>query len=301
MRWLYHALPRSQADALLADATAELRPASLAHEGFVHASYLPEAEASARLYVTDDPVALLIDPRRVPHRVEEAPTPRGPMPHVHGPVPRDAIVAALELDDLGERDQVVGTRFGFVAFEGMTLLDLVGVLDPVSRIASMGFDPESTCEVVSGTLGTSVWEGAGARLSVAKVRPNLGGYDVVILPGGPGAHSLVRDTAFLRWLEAYPENRLAASVCTGALLWAAAGRLKDKRATTHASALDDLRGLGAEVSDTPPRLVADAGTLTAGGVTAGLDLGLELARRFAGAEAAQKIARQMELPGGFGR
>jgi transcriptional regulator GlxA family with amidase domain len=53
------------------------------------------------------------------------------------------------------------------------------------------------------------------------------------------------------------------------------------------------------VSDVPPRLVADTGTLTAGGVTAGLDLGLELVRRFAGEEAAHKIARQMELPRGF--
>ena len=300
MRWLYHALPRSQATALLADAASELAPATV--ESFVHASFLPQVEASARLYVPHDPVALLIDPRRVPHRVEVVSTPRGPMPHIHGAVPRDALVGALELGELSGQaaDQVVGTRFAFVAFEGMTLLDLVGVLDPVSRIASMGFDPESTCEVVSGTLGTSVWEGAGARLSVAKVRPNLGGYDVVILPGGPGAHSLVRDTAFLRWLETYPPNRLAASVCTGSLLWAAAGRLRGKHATTHASAFDALRGLGAQVSDTPPRLVADTGTLTAGGVTAGLDLGLELVRRVAGEATAAAIARQMELPAGFG-
>lgn len=305
MRWLYHALPRSEATALLADALSELRPAAL--ESFVHASYLPQAEASARLYVKGDPVALRIDPRRVPHRIEVVTTPRGAMPHLHGPVARDALVGLVELADLAgppsetTPDEVVGTRFGFVAFEGMTLLDLVGVLDPVSRIASMGFDPASTCEVVSGTLGTAVWEGDGARLSVAKVRPNLGGYDVVILPGGLGARALVKDTAFLRWLETYPTNRLAASVCTGALLWGAAGRLKDKRATTHASALDALRGLGVEVSDASPlpRLVADTGTLTAGGVTAGIDLGLELVRRFAGEEAAQAVARQMELPAGY--
>ena len=294
MRWLYHALPRRLALPLL-EKTDPLAPGSLALEGFLHASYRDVAKSSAELYVKDDPVVLRIDPRRVPSRIEEASTPRGPMPHVHGPVPRDAVVEMLDLDALGRApDGVVGTRFAFVGFEGMTLLDLVGALDPVSRIGSMGFDRTTTCEVVCGTLGTSVWEGSGAKLGAARVRPNLAAFDVVVLPGGPGAKSLTKDTAFLRWLASFPENRFIASVCTGSLLWAAAGRLKQRRATTHASAMDDLEALGA-IPMRGARLVEGDGVLTAGGVTAAIDLGLALVERFAGANARDAIATQMEV------
>jgi len=295
MRWLYHALPRKDAIVALAK-TDPFAPGSLDLEGFVHASYRDVARASAELYVPDDPVVLRLDPRRIPCRIDEADTPRGPMPHVHGSIPRDAIVELVELAALTDSpDYVTGTRFAFVAFEGMTLLDLVGALDPVSRIAGMGFDATSSCEVVAGTLGTHVWEGCGAWLGASRVRPSLGEFDVVVVPGGPGAKLLTRDTALLRWLATFPPNRLAASVCTGSLLWAAEGRLKKKRATTHASAMDALENFGA-FAQRGARVVADEAVLTAAGVTASLDLGLELVARFTDVATRQAIARQMEMP-----
>lgn len=292
MRWLYHALPRTAAGLALGG-TAPLSPKSLETEGFVHTSYRDVARASADLYVSDDPVLLRIDPRRVPSRIEVVSTPRGPMPHVHGPIPRDALLEVVELAEVVTApDSVTGTRFAFVAFEGMTLLDLVGALDPVSRISSMGFDSTSSCEVVAGTLGSDVWEACGSRFSATRVRPNLGEFDVVVLPGGPGARALAKDTALLRWLSTFPDNRLSASVCTGSLLWAAEGRLKSKRATTHASAMAALEALGAIPE--PSRLVSDVGVLTAGGVTSAIDLGLALVERLVDTETRQAIARQME-------
>ncbi len=58
---------------------------------------------SARLYLpaSADPVVLQIDPRRLDVPVTVVETPRGPMPHIHGAVPADAIVGTLELDELG--------------------------------------------------------------------------------------------------------------------------------------------------------------------------------------------------------
>ncbi len=294
MRWLYHVLPRSQASL----SKGSYAPASLAEEGFVHASYQPLAEESARLYVEDDPVALRIDPRRLPVPVVEADTPRGPMPHIHGPVARDAIAGVVEIQALADApDRVRGTRIGFVAFEGMTLLDLVGALDPLSRIRSMGFDDSSSCEVIAGTLGSAVWEGHGAKLRVQRVRPSLAEFDLVVLPGGAGTRQLVKDTAFVRWLGTFPSNRLATSVCTGSLLWGAAGRLRGKRATTHASAMGDLAGHGAQA--VRARVVDEGQLVTAAGVSAAIDLGLHLALRLEGPEVARRIAEQMELPEGF--
>lgn len=90
-------------------------------EGFVHCSFLPEVEETRRLYFAGKKTEVLaIDPRRVP-RIEFASTPRGPMPHVWGDIVPDAVRESNE-DAIGE------TKFGFVAFRGMTLLDLVGMV-----------------------------------------------------------------------------------------------------------------------------------------------------------------------------
>lgn len=98
MRWLYHLLPRHLP---LDDPYA---PASLAAEGFVHCSYKPAVAESARLHFPPGAAldVLQIDPRRLELRVEDADTPRGPMPHVFGPIPRRAVVARLPLSALDD-------------------------------------------------------------------------------------------------------------------------------------------------------------------------------------------------------
>jgi uncharacterized protein (DUF952 family) len=72
-------------------------PPSLAQEGFVHCSYLPSLAESARLYFPPDVElrVLEIDPSRLGCEVRVVATPRGPMPHVHGAIPRAAIVRSF--------------------------------------------------------------------------------------------------------------------------------------------------------------------------------------------------------------
>ena len=228
-----------------------------------------------------------IDPRRVGARIELAQTPRGPMPHVFGPIPKDAIRTGGD-----HEDAVRGTRFGFVAFKGMTLLDLVGIHDPISRIAKMKFDPTTTCEIIAGHEG-DLWLEDGARLSAARIRPPLYEFDVLVVPGGLGTRELETDRKFIDWLRTFPENRLAVSVCTGSLLLGAAGRLVGKRATTHYTSMDRLADHGA--TPTSERVVDEGSVITGGGVTSALDVGLHVVREIAGEEIASKIARQMEM------
>lgn len=96
MRWIYHLT--------FADTPVPPRyaPASLAAEGFVHGSYRDAVRESARLYFPADRalVAWQIDPRRLDAPVEEAVTPRGPMPHIHGAIPAEAVRAVIPLNDL---------------------------------------------------------------------------------------------------------------------------------------------------------------------------------------------------------
>ena len=96
VRWLYHVLA---GDVPPGDYYS---PASLAQEGFVHCSFRDAVAESARLYFPAGArlSVLQIDPRRVGCEVRVVDTPRGPMPHVHGAIPRAAIVRTLSLDQL---------------------------------------------------------------------------------------------------------------------------------------------------------------------------------------------------------
>lgn len=75
------------------------------------------------------------------------------------------------------------------------------------------------------------------------------------------------------------------------MLLAASGLTAGRRATTHRFAIEDLRASGAEIVDA--RFVDDGDLVTAGGVTAGLDLSLHLVERFAGPEIAEKVTLEI--------
>ncbi|HEY8075581.1 MAG TPA: DUF952 domain-containing protein, partial [Labilithrix sp.] len=181
MKWLFHLARREE---IVWGADGRYAPASLAREGFIHASYKDAVAESARLYFEDgaDIRVLAIDPRRLDKPIEIATTPRGDMPHVRGPIPADAI-KLVGLDDVETYpDVVTGTRIGFLAYAGMTLLDLVGPLDALSRIASMGFDPDTTCEVTSVGPSERVWAACGLEVTTSSVRPALDKFDVLVIP-----------------------------------------------------------------------------------------------------------------------
>jgi putative intracellular protease/amidase/uncharacterized protein (DUF952 family) len=280
MRWLYHVVgPGTRA--LVRD------PA-----GFVHCSFQPDLAETMRLHFAGAHglTLLRIDPRRVGDVRLEA-TPRGPMPHVYAEVSADAVTTV----DMGSElpDAVTGTRFAVVGFARMTLLDLVGVLDPLSRIASMEIDRTATVTVVSAT--EEVWDSCGARFVASAVRPPLDAFDVLVVAGGPETRTLERNEAVIDWLRSFPSNRITASVCTGALLLGAADRLRGARATTHHASLDALARFGATAVP-HERVVRDGQVFTAGGVTAAIDLGLTLVEHIYGAEARARIAARMEYP-----
>lgn len=106
--------------------------------------------------------------------------------------------------------------------------------------------------------------------------------DLVVVPGGgwddrdrPGAWSEARDGGLPSAFGALSDVGVTiASVCSGGMLLSEAGLLEGRPPVTRASVLDDLRESGADVRDAR---VVDAGSiLTAGGVTAGLDLAVHL-------------------------
>jgi uncharacterized protein (DUF952 family) len=105
VRWLYHVLG---ADAAVGD---PFSPPSFVQDGYIHCSFRDRAAESARLYfAANAPLRVLqIDPRRVGCEVRVVETPRGPMPHVHGAIPRAAISRELTIDQLAAApDEIAG-------------------------------------------------------------------------------------------------------------------------------------------------------------------------------------------------
>lgn len=125
--------------------------------------------------------------------------------------------------------------------------------------------------------------------------------DLVLVPGGGwndraerGAFGEVQRGDLPRRLaELHAAGTPLASVCTGGMILAAAGVLDGRHATTHRSALEELRATPG-VTAVEDRVVDTGDVLTCGGVTSGLDLALHLVEREKGADAAQLVANEME-------
>ena len=120
--------------------------------------------------------------------------------------------------------------------------------------------------------------------------------DVLIVPGGNVGAEVRRDDV-IRWIaDTAASTRVTASVCTGALLLAAAGLLDGKRATTHWEDIEQpRRDFPAVRVEAGPRWIDEGEVVTSAGISAGLDMSLHLVRRLAGPEVASMTARQMDF------
>jgi cyclohexyl-isocyanide hydratase len=181
-------------------------------------------------------------------------------------------------------------KVGFVIYDGMTALDFIGVYDPVTRLKTMGFIPRLEWDVCARS--GAVKDGTGLQFTPTKIGEPLGGYDMVVVPGGYGSRKLMDDAGFIEWLKTARASKFKVSVCTGALLLGAAGFLKGKTATTHRTAFKELGRFCSSVVDR--RIVDEGDVITARGVTSSIDLGLYLCEKLAGREAKERIRQQMD-------
>jgi transcriptional regulator GlxA family with amidase domain len=182
-------------------------------------------------------------------------------------------------------------RTEILLYDGFDDLDAFG---PFEVLSGAGLDTRFVTLEPRDAVASS----HGARVIPDGV---LGEPDLVLVPGGgwnDGKPAGARAEAERGDIPAALARRHAAggrvgSVCTGAMLLAAAGLLSGRPATTHHSALDDLRAAGADVR-ADERVVDDGDIVTAAGVTSGIDLALHLVREARGETVARAAAREIE-------
>lgn len=120
--------------------------------------------------------------------------------------------------------------------------------------------------------------------------------DLLLIPGGQGTRAEVNNETLLDWISICAEGcTWVTSVCTGALLLAAAGPAKGKRVTTHWGFIEDLRkrGEASEVLE-DVRYVRDGNVVTSAGVSAGIDMSLWLIGQIHGERHALAVQKGME-------
>jgi len=188
-------------------------------------------------------------------------------------------------------------QIAIILYPGFDEFDAIGPYEVLCAAAESG----AGFEVSLVTLEPTAEIVASHGLSV---RPDGlladGRWDLVIVPGGgwnaskpAGARIEAQRGALPAALADLASAGVPlASVCTGAMLLAAAGLLRGRPAVTHHGALPELAEAGAEVIDA--RVVDDGNIVTAGGVTSGIDLALWLVQRHAGAEVAERVAARLE-------
>jgi transcriptional regulator GlxA family with amidase domain len=201
------------------------------------------------------------------------------------------------------KEQFEASVIGVIVYEGVEPIDVggtVGVISMATRIL-----PELRYAVIAERKGP-VRLASGLTILADSDFESAPDCDTFIVTGGPGWVEQVRNPAMLDFLARRSPSALA-SVCTGALILAASGRLAKTTATTRRHAvgsetqapIDILTGGGRVRAVHPAAIVDDHGTITSGGVSLAIDGTLYILGRLYGNAIRDQIASTIEYDRAF--
>ena len=187
-------------------------------------------------------------------------------------------------------------RIAIALFDDAEELDFAGPWEVLSYWAREVAQNDAEVFTVAESLDP-IRAAKGLRVLPDRVWADAGEIDVLVVPGGIGTRRLLgADEPLLERLRGLAAGgTLMTSVCTGALVYAAAGLLRGRAATTHWQTLDLLASLDPSIDVRPDaRYVDDGDVITAAGVSAGIDMALHLVLRLDSEDAARKVKREIQ-------
>jgi transcriptional regulator GlxA family with amidase domain len=192
-------------------------------------------------------------------------------------------------------DSRPSTRIAIALFEAAEELDFAGPWEVLSVWANAWPDDGVEIFTVADSL-EPVRCAKGLRILADRTWGEAGRVDVLVYPGGRGVRAQLGDRRIHQRLhDLAATGTLMTSVCTGSLVYADAGLLDGRPATTHWSALDDLAELGNGVEVRPDQRFVDTGpVVTAAGVSAGIDMALHLVARLHSEGRAREVRRHIQ-------
>ncbi|MDH3669388.1 MAG: DJ-1/PfpI family protein [Paracoccaceae bacterium] len=183
--------------------------------------------------------------------------------------------------------------YGILIYDGVEPIDIgatFGVLSMARRIA-----PDLNFAGVAREAG-EVLCASGLKMQADFGFDDAPAFDDLIVTGGPGWTDAAADVATLDYLRGTAAR--ITSVCTGAMILAAAGLLDGKQATTKhevfAGETNPATLFPSSVTCRHAALIDDGGTVTGGGVSLGIDTMFYCLARSHGPHVARETARVME-------
>lgn len=200
-------------------------------------------------------------------------------------------------------------RVLMLIYEDAQILDIAGPVQLLSAAVDPATaQPAYVIELVAerpGAIGTTCGLALTASKGFDDFNPHeLAQVDTFIVSGGNGSREQMENEPLLAFIRkaAAPARRVV-SICTGAIILAAAGLLAGRRAATHWAYAPKMRQRFPDVAvDDDAIYVRDGKFWTSAGVTAGMDLALALIEEDLGRDMALTLARHHVMylmrPGG---
>jgi transcriptional regulator GlxA family with amidase domain len=193
------------------------------------------------------------------------------------------------------RSETKAVRIAVFIFDGAEELDFVGPWEVLRAWAAMFPDDQVEVFTIAPTA-EPVTCAQGLKVIADHALDAAPAFDVLVYPGGIGNRTFIGDETHRSWLqEGAARGALMTSVCTGSLVYADAGLLDGRAATTHWQWLQMLTALGKDVEPRETDRFVDTGdVITAAGVSAGIDMALHLVARLSSKERAREVRRMIQ-------
>ncbi|KAJ1535790.1 hypothetical protein HK096_001758, partial [Nowakowskiella sp. JEL0078] len=188
-------------------------------------------------------------------------------------------------------------KIGAILFNGWEIMDLAS---PYSVLLKVSASPLSTFNgkvefLIVGESTSPIETASHFPTTPTHSFDNCPQLDVILIPGGVGTLVAAKSKKMLSFLQKQEPGALhMMSICTGSSIFASAGFLKNRKATSNKAFFDFQTMYGSQVEWIyDARFVIDGKFITASGVSAGVDAGFELSSILFGNDAHNQVSKDV--------